>query len=215
MAKRSRSSKRWLAEHFSDEFVLRAQREGRRSRAVFKLEEIDQRDHLLRPGLVVLDLGAAPGGWSEYAAGRLTVRGKVEGRVLASDVLPLEPLPGVEFVQGDFTADEVLAEIGRRLGGAPVDLVLSDMAPNISGVGDVDQARTMHLAELALDLAARVLRPGGDLLVKVFQGAGYEEFVKALRAGFATVVVRKPKASRSRSREVYLLARKRRTVDGV
>ena len=211
MAKRSKSSKRWLAEHFSDEYVLRAQREGLRSRAAFKLEEIDQRDHLLRPGVTVLDLGAAPGGWSEYAGKRM--QGK--GRVLATDILEMEPLPGVEFVQGDFTQDEVLAELQRRLGGDPVDLVLSDMAPNMSGVDDVDQARAMHLAELALDLAQRVLRPGGDLLVKAFQGAGYEEFVKATRAGFESVVVRKPKASRSRSNEVYLLARKRKRVDGV
>jgi 23S rRNA (uridine2552-2'-O)-methyltransferase len=211
MAKRSKSSKRWLAEHFSDEYVLRAQREGLRSRAAFKLEEIDQRDHLLRPGTTVLDLGAAPGGWSEYAGKRL----KGKGRVLATDILAMDPLPGVEFVQGDFTQDEVLAEIRRRLGEAPVDLVLSDMAPNMSGVDDVDQARAMGLAELALDLARQVLRPGGDLLVKVFQGAGYEEFVKAVRAEFEQVLVRKPKASRSRSNEVYLLARKRKRVDGV
>jgi 23S rRNA (uridine2552-2'-O)-methyltransferase len=211
MAKRSKSSKRWLAEHFSDEYVLRAQREGLRSRAAYKLEEIDQRDRLLRPGVTVLDLGAAPGGWSEYCAKHL--HGK--GRVLATDILEMEPLPGVEFVQGDFTQDEVLAEIRRRLGADPVDLVLSDMAPNISGVDDVDQARGVYLAELALDLARQVLRPGGDFLVKVFQGAGYEEFVKAARAEFATVMVRKPKASRSRSAEVYLLARKRNAVDGV
>jgi len=211
MAKRSKSSRRWLAEHFSDEFVLRAQREGLRSRAAYKLEEIDERDHLLRPGVTVVDLGAAPGGWSELAAKRLAGR----GRVLATDLLPLEPLPGVEFVQGDFTEDAVLAELRRRLGDDPVDLVLSDMAPNLSGEDDVDQARAMHLAELALDLARQVLRPGGDLLVKVFQGAGYEEFVKALRDEFGTVAVRKPKASRARSREVYLLARKRKRVDGV
>jgi 23S rRNA (uridine2552-2'-O)-methyltransferase len=215
MAKRSKSSKRWLAEHFSDEYVLRAQREGLRSRAAFKLEEIDQRDRLLRPGVTVLDLGAAPGGWSEYAAKRLRGASGKDGRVLATDILPMEPLPGVEFVQGDFTQDEVLAEIRRRLGADPVDLVLSDMAPNMSGVDDVDQARAMHLAELALDLARQVLRPGGDLLVKAFQGAGYEELVKAARAEFETVAVRKPKASRSRSNEVYLLARKRKRVDGV
>lgn len=211
MAKRSKSSKRWLAEHFSDEYVLRAQREGLRSRAAYKLDEIDQRDRLLRPGVNVLDLGAAPGGWSELAAKKLQGR----GRVLATDILEMEPLPGVEFVQGDFTQDAVLAEIRRRLGDDPVDLVLSDMAPNMSGVDDVDQARAVHLAELALDLARQVLRPGGDLLVKVFQGAGYEEFVKATRAEFGTVAVRKPKASRSRSNEVYLLARKRKGSDGV
>lgn len=206
MAKRSKSSKRWLAEHFSDEFVLRAQREGRRSRAAYKLEEIDQRDQLLRPGLTVLDLGAAPGGWSEYAGLRLAGR----GRVLATDLLEMQPLAGVEFLQGDFTSDEVLAELQRRLAGAPVDLVLSDMAPNISGEDDVDQARAIHLAELALDLARRVLRPGGDLLVKAFQGAGYEQLVREMRGSFASIAVRKPKASRPRSREVYLLARNHR-----
>jgi len=206
MAKRSKSSKRWLAEHFSDEFVLRAQREGRRSRAAYKLEEIDRRDQLLGPGMVVLDLGAAPGGWAEYAGAQLAGR----GRVLATDILEMEPLAGVEFLQGDFTSDQVLAELRRRLGAAPVDLVLSDMAPNISGEDDVDQARATYLAELALDLARQVLRPGGDLLVKAFQGAGYEPLVKALRASFASVAVRKPKASRPRSREVYLLARNHR-----
>jgi 23S rRNA (uridine2552-2'-O)-methyltransferase len=211
MAKRSKSSKRWLTEHFSDEYVLRAQREGLRSRAAYKLEEIDQRDHLLRPGTTVLDLGAAPGGWSEYAGKAL----KGRGRVLATDILAMEPLPGVEFVQGDFTQDEVLAELRRALGDDPVDLVLSDMAPNMSGVDDVDQARAVYLAELALDLARQVLRPGGDFLVKAFQGAGYEAFVKAARAEFESVTVRKPKASRSRSNEVYLLARKRKRVDGV
>ena len=215
MAKRSKSSKRWLTEHFSDEFVLRAQREGRRSRAFYKLEEIDQRDHLLRPGITVLDLGAAPGGWSEYAAGKLGSAKQMPGRVLASDILPMEPLAGVEFVLGDFTEQSVLDELRRVLGIDPVDLVLSDMAPNISGVDDVDQARAMYLAELALDLARQVLRPGGDFLVKAFQGAEYEGFVKALRRDFATVLVRKPKASRARSREVYLLARKRRALDGV
>jgi len=215
MAKRSKSSKRWLAEHFSDEYVLRAQREGLRSRATYKLEEIDQRDQLLRPGVTVLDLGAAPGGWSEYAVKKLKGFHGKSGRVLATDILEMEPLPGVEFVQGDFTQDEVLAELRRRLGDDPVDLVLSDMAPNMSGVDDVDQARAMMLAELALDLAQQVLRPGGDFLVKAFQGAGYEDFVKAARAGFESVTVRKPKASRSRSNEVYLLARKRKRVDGV
>lgn len=215
MAKRSKSSKRWLAEHFSDEYVLRAQREGLRSRATYKLEEIDQRDRLLRPGVTVLDLGAAPGGWSEYCAKHLHAFPGKSGRVLATDILGMEPLPGVEFIQGDFTQDEVLVEIRRRLGPDPIDLVLSDMSPNISGVDDVDQARGVYLAELALDLARQVLRPGGDFLVKMFQGVGYEEFVKAARAEFATIAVRKPKASRSRSAEVYLLARKRNAVDGV
>ena len=203
MAKRSKSSKAWLTEHFSDEFVKKAQQLGLRSRAAFKLEEIDQRDHLLRPGAVVVDLGAAPGGWSQYAAKRLA--GK--GRVIAMDILPMDPLPGVEFIQGDFTADEAPQRLRALLDGLPVDLVISDMSPNISGEADVDQARGILLCELALGFATEVLRPGGALLMKAFQGAGYEALVKALRAEFETVVVRKPKASRSRSAEVYLLAR--------
>ena len=206
MKKRSKSSKAWLTEHFSDEFVKKAQQLGLRSRAAFKLEEIDQRDHLLRPGAVVVDLGAAPGGWSQYAANKLA--GK--GRVVAIDILPMAPLPGVEFIQADFTADEAPVRLRELLAGAPVDLVISDMAPNISGEADVDQARGILLGDLALDFAIQVLRPGGALLMKAFQGTGYEDLVKALRAGFGSVVVRKPKASRSRSAEVYLLARERR-----
>lgn len=205
MKKRSSSSKRWLTEHFSDEFVKRAQQLGLRSRAAFKLEEIDQRDRLLRPGAVVVDLGAAPGGWSQYAAKRLA--GK--GRVIAIDILPMDPLPGVEFIQADFTTDEAPARLHQLLAGAPVDLVISDMSPNISGEADVDQARGIHLSELAVEFATQVLRPGGALLMKAFQGAGYEGLVKLLRSSFVSVVVRKPKASRSRSAEVYLLARDR------
>jgi 23S rRNA (uridine2552-2'-O)-methyltransferase len=205
MAKRSKSSKAWLTEHFSDEFVKKAQQLGLRSRAAFKLEEIDQRDRLLRPGACVVDLGAAPGGWSQYAAKRLA--GK--GRVVAMDILPMDPLPGVEFIQGDFTADDAPARLAAVLDGLPVDLVISDMSPNISGEDDVDQARGIHLCELALEFATQVLRPGGALLMKAFQGAGYEALVRALRAEFETVTVRKPKASRSRSAEVYLLARER------
>jgi 23S rRNA (uridine2552-2'-O)-methyltransferase len=205
MAKRSKSSKAWLTEHFSDEFVKKAQQLGLRSRAAFKLEEIDQRDRLLRPGACVVDLGAAPGGWSQYAAKRLA--GK--GRVVAMDILPMDPLPGVEFIQGDFTADDAPARLAALLDGLPVDLVISDMSPNISGEDDVDQARGIHLCELALEFATQVLRPGGALLMKAFQGAGYEALVRALRAEFETVTVRKPKASRSRSAEVYLLARER------
>jgi 23S rRNA (uridine2552-2'-O)-methyltransferase len=205
MAKRSKSSKAWLTEHFSDEFVKKAQQLGLRSRAAFKLEEIDQRDRLLRPGACVVDLGAAPGGWSQYAAKRLA--GK--GRVVAMDILPMDSLPGVEFIQGDFTADDAPARLAAVLDGLPVDLVISDMSPNISGEDDVDQARGIHLCELALEFATQVLRPGGALLMKAFQGAGYEALVRALRAEFETVTVRKPKASRSRSAEVYLLARER------
>ena len=205
MAKRSKSSKAWLTEHFSDEFVKKAQQLGLRSRAAFKLEEIDQRDRLLKPGACVVDLGAAPGGWSQYAAKRLA--GK--GRVVAMDILPMDPLPGVEFIQGDFTATDAPARLAALLDGLPVDLVISDMSPNISGEDDVDQARGIHLCELALEFATEVLRPGGALLMKAFQGAGYEDLVKAMRKEFESVVVRKPKASRSRSAEVYLLARER------
>lgn len=205
MAKRSKSSKAWLTEHFSDEFVKKAQQLGLRSRAAFKFEEIDQRDRLLKPGACVVDLGAAPGGWSQYAAKKLA--GK--GRVVAMDILPMDPLPGVEFLQGDFTADEAPVRLKQLLDGLPVDLVISDMSPNISGEDDVDQARGIHLCELALEFASQVLRPGGALLMKAFQGAGYEDLVKAMRSEFESVVVRKPKASRSRSAEVYLLARER------
>lgn len=206
MPKRSKSSRRWLDEHFSDAYVRRAQKEGWRSRAVFKLEEIDRRDRLFRPGMCIIDLGAAPGGWSQYAARRLG--GK--GRVLALDILPMEPLEGVEFLQGDFTEQAPLKALLEALGEARADLVMSDMAPNISGQAQVDIPRAMYLAELAHDLARRVLRPGGDLLLKVFQGEGFPELQAALRGDFATLQVRKPRASRARSREVYLLARNRR-----
>jgi 23S rRNA (uridine2552-2'-O)-methyltransferase len=206
MPKRSKSSKRWLTEHFDDEFVKRAQAEGWRSRAVFKLQEIDEKDRVIRPGMVVVDLGAAPGGWAQYAARKL----KGTGRVIALDILEMEPLPGVEVLTGDFRDDAVLTSLREILAGAPVDLVISDMAPNISGMAAVDVPRAMHLAELALEFADEALKPGGDLLVKVFQGEGYEELVRTMRAKFATVTVRKPKASRARSREVYLLARNRR-----
>ncbi|MGH8401588.1 MAG: 23S rRNA (uridine(2552)-2'-O)-methyltransferase RlmE [Gammaproteobacteria bacterium] len=203
MPRRTKSSARWLAEHFSDEYVKRAQAEGWRSRAVFKLEEIQARDRLLKPGLRVIDLGAAPGGWSQFAAKIM----KGRGTLLAFDILPMEPLPGVEFVQGDFTDEAVFEQLMARLGGQPVDLVLSDMAPNISGDQAIDQPRAMYLAELALDFAQRVLGPEGAFLVKMFQGEGFPDFMKALRMAFTSVVTRKPKSSRARSREVYLLAK--------
>ena len=203
MPRRTKSSARWLAEHFADEYVKRAQAEGWRSRAVFKLEEIQRKDRLIRPGMRIIDLGAAPGGWSQFAARQLQGR----GTVLASDILPMELLPGVEFVQGDFTDEPVFERLMGMLAGQPVDLVLSDMAPNISGNQAIDQPRAMYLAELALDFAQRVLGPEGVFLVKVFQGEGFPEYMKALRAGFAKVVTRKPRSSRARSREVYLLAR--------
>lgn len=206
MPKRSKSSRRWLDEHFSDPYVKRAQQEGWRSRAVFKLEEIDQRDRLLRPGMTVVDLGAAPGGWAQYAARKLQGR----GRVLALDILPMEPMPGVEVLQGDFTEPEPLEALLETLGEGGADLVMSDMAPNISGEKAVDQPRAMYLAELALDLADNVLAKQGAFLTKVFQGEGFDPFLAAVRERFQRVVVRKPKASRPRSREVYILGTSRR-----
>ncbi len=200
--KKSKTSKQWMMEHVSDPFVQRAQKEGYRSRAAYKLLEIAERDHLLKPGMVVVDLGATPGGWSQVAAAKGC-------RVIALDLLPMQSLPGVEFIQGDFREDEVLAELEARLGGQRVDLVISDMAPNISGISVADQARAMHLVELALDFASNHLRPGGALLVKTFQGAGFEDFMRLMRSHFAKVVVRKPKASRDRSSEQYLLGLER------
>ncbi|MBX3700892.1 MAG: 23S rRNA (uridine(2552)-2'-O)-methyltransferase RlmE [Dokdonella sp.] len=202
MAARSKSSARWLKEHFNDPYVKRAQAEGWRSRAVFKLEELIERDQLLRPGMVVVDLGAAPGGWSQVARERLGDR----GRVIALDILPMQGIGGVDFIHGDFREEAVLSELEQRLAGAPVDLVLSDMAPNMSGVAAVDQPRSMHLVELAEEFAARHLRPGGAFLTKVFQGEGFDEFVRRLRGAYARVSIRKPKASRARSPEVYALA---------
>ncbi len=205
---RSKSSERWLREHFGDAFVRQAQALGLRSRAAFKLLEIDQRDRLLRPGQTVVDLGAAPGGWAQVAADKVGPG----GRVVALDLLPIEPLPGVTVLQGDFTEQAVLDRLLGELDGRPVDLVLSDMAPNMSGMKAVDQPRSALLAELALDCARQVLRPKGDLLLKMFQGEGFDPLLAELRAAFTKVVVRKPKASRPRSREVYLLARNYRLV---
>lgn len=201
--KRSKTSKAWMTEHVNDPYVQQAKKLGYRSRAAFKLLEIDARDHLLKPGAVVVDLGAAPGGWSQVAAKKLGPR----GRVIAVDVLDMAPLPGVEFIQGDFTEAGVLQALESRLAGAAADLVISDMAPNISGIGLSDQARSMHLAELAMDFALQWLKPDGVFLVKLFQGAGFEDFVRQARSRFRRVSLRKPGASRSRSREVYLLAR--------
>ncbi|MCB1738495.1 MAG: 23S rRNA (uridine(2552)-2'-O)-methyltransferase RlmE [Gammaproteobacteria bacterium] len=200
---RSKSSGRWLQEHFKDEFVLEAQKAGWRSRAVFKLEEIQKRDKLVKQGMTVVDLGAAPGAWSQYVVREVGHR----GRVIALDILPMDTLADVEIITGDFREDETLQTLRETLNGAPVDLVLSDMAPNMSGVEAVDQPRAMYLAELALELAREVLKPGGDMLVKVFQGAGFEELRRDMQAVFGKLSSRKPKASRPRSREVYLLAR--------
>jgi len=208
MSRRSHSSNRWLRQHFSDPFVRRARQEGWRSRAVYKLEEIDRREKLLKPGSVCLDLGAAPGAWSQYAAAR-TGPG---GRVVASDILPVPAFSGVEFVQGDFRDSEVFEQIARLLPERQVDVVLSDLAPNFSGVDAIDQPRSLQLAELALEMAARVLKPGGDALIKVFQGAGFEALLKLARGRFGRVKLIKPPASRARSPEMYLLARDYRLV---
>ena len=201
--KRSKSSARWLQEHFSDEYVKRAQAEGYRSRAVYKLLEINEKDRILRRGGRVVDLGAAPGGWSQLAANLVGDT----GQVLELDILPLEPLAGVTFIHGDFRDITVLEQLLTALNGRMVDVVLSDMAPNTSGIKAVDQPAMFYLAELALDLAQQCLRPGGDLLVKVFQGAGFDAYLQQLRRHFASVTPRKPQASRSRSVEQYLLAR--------
>ncbi|HEY4447999.1 MAG TPA: 23S rRNA (uridine(2552)-2'-O)-methyltransferase RlmE [Steroidobacteraceae bacterium] len=208
MKRRSRSSARWLKEHFADPFVQRAQSEGWRSRAVFKLEEIDRRMKLLKPGAVCLDLGAAPGAWSQYAARRVGVR----GRVVATDILPMPELSGVEFVQGDFREPEVFDRLLHLLPERQVDVLLSDMAPNLSGVDAIDQPRTMHLAELALEMAGRILKPGGNALIKVFQGSGFVELLQDARRQFRRVKLLKPEASRSRSPEMYLLAMQFRLV---
>jgi 23S rRNA (uridine2552-2'-O)-methyltransferase len=208
VTRRSKSSDRWLQEHFRDPYVQRAQARGWRSRAVFKLEEIDRRERLLKPGAVCLDLGAAPGAWSQYARTRV---GR-QGRVVASDILSMEALDGVEFVQGDFREEEVFGRVLALLPQGQVDVVLSDMAPAFSGVDVTDQARSIHLAELALDIARRVLKPGGDALIKVFQGAGFEELVKGARTEFGKVKLVKPQASRARSPEMYMLALRYRLV---
>jgi 23S rRNA (uridine2552-2'-O)-methyltransferase len=208
MKRRSRSSARWLKEHFADPFVQRAQSEGWRSRAVYKLEEIDRRVKLLKPGAVCLDLGAAPGAWSQYAARRVGTR----GRVVATDMLPMPELAGVEFVQGDFREPEVFDRLLHLLPARQVDVLLSDMAPNLSGVGAIDQPRSMHLAELALEMTERVLKPGGHALIKVFQGSGFVELLQGARGRFGRVKLLKPEASRSRSPEMYLLAMQFRLV---
>lgn len=197
-----------MHEHVTDPYVQRAKAEGWRSRAAFKLMEVDEKDRLLKPGMVVADLGAAPGSWSQYAAKRI----QPGGRLFALDILEMEPLHGVDFIQGDFREDEVLRRFEAGLDGRAVDLVLSDMAPNMSGVQLVDQARVMHLAELTLDFARQHLKPGGDMLVKVFQGAGYMELREAMRQVFEVILVRKPAASRDRSAENFLLGRKKRAV---
>lgn len=206
--KRSSSSARWIAEHENDPYVKEARRLGYRSRATFKLKEIQEKDRLLKPGMVVVDLGAAPGGWSQLARPLLGPK----GRLFALDILPMDPLPDVEMITGDFREPSVLEELEARVGPQAVDLVLSDMAPNVSGVGAADQAGSIGLCELAVDFARKHLKPDGAVLMKVFQGEGFDVFLKELRKGFKTVTIRKPKASRPRSREIYLLARSPRPV---
>lgn len=198
---RTKSSKAWIRRHLTDPYVKLAQAEGYRSRAAYKLQQIAARDKLFSPGMTVVDLGAAPGGWSQIAAKAVGP----SGRVIAVDVLELPPVAGVTCVRGDFRDEATLLEVGRLLAGRPVDLVLSDMAPNISGIASTDQARAMTLAEIALDFAVKHLKPQGKFLVKTFQGAGYEEFLRRMRQHFKQLVSRKPEASRSRSSEIYLL----------
>ncbi len=200
---RSKSSNDWMKEHFDDHYVKMAQKAGYRSRATFKLAEIDKKDKLIYPKMAVVDLGSAPGGWSDYALRKMNEK----GTVVALDILPMTPLTGVYFIQGDFREDSVLNELMVVLNGQQIDLVLSDMAPNITGVGSIDQPSSMHLVELALDFALTNLSKQGTFLVKVFQGEGFDDYLKAMREGFKKVVTRKPDASRPRSREVYLLGR--------
>ncbi len=204
--KRRPTSKAWLQEHVNDEFVKRAQRDGYRARAAYKLLEIDEKDQLIKPGMTVVDLGSAPGSWSQVAVQRLGG----QGRVIALDILEMPPVPGVEFIQGDFREEEILRLLEKSLNGKQVDLVIADMAPNISGISDVDQARAAYLTELALEFSRDWLKPGGNFLVKVFIGSGFDEIVLAMRESFDKVVTRKPKASRDRSSEVYLLGLKRK-----
>ena len=200
---RTRTSKAWMMQHVNDPYVKRAAAEGMRSRAAYKLLQINEKDRLLKPGMVVVDLGATPGGWSQVAS-RLVAP---SGRVIAIDLLEMTVLHGVTFIQGDFSADAGLAAVEQALAGAPVDIVLSDMAPNISGITQVDQARLIGLVELALEFAAKHLKPQGNFLVKLFHGAGFDDFVHAMRNVFVQVQTRKPDASRKGSREVYLLGK--------
>ncbi|ATP46868.1 23S rRNA (uridine(2552)-2'-O)-methyltransferase RlmE [Pseudomonas kermanshahensis] len=203
MVQRSKSSANWLREHFNDPFVKQAQKDGYRSRASYKLLEIQEKDRLIRPGMSVIDLGAAPGGWSQVTS-RL-IGG--QGRLIASDILEMDSIPDVTFIQGDFTQDAVLQQILDAVGDSHVDLVISDMAPNMSGTPEVDMPRAMFLCELALDLATRVLKPGGDFLIKIFQGEGFDMYLKDVRTKFDKVQMRKPSSSRDRSREQYLLGK--------
>ncbi|MDP5030274.1 MAG: 23S rRNA (uridine(2552)-2'-O)-methyltransferase RlmE [Paraglaciecola sp.] len=200
--KQSASSSRWLQEHFADKYVQQAKKQGLRSRAVFKIEEIHQKDNLIREGMTVVDLGAAPGGWSQYAANLVGD----DGIVVACDILAMDSLAGVEFLQGDFREEAVLNELLNKIGGKNVDVLMSDMAPNMSGNDAADQAKSMYLVELALDMCHQVLKRNGSFIVKVFMGEGFDEYFKAVKQAFTVVKTRKPESSRARSREVYLVA---------
>ncbi len=200
---RSKSSSQWLQRHVSDPFVKQAQKEGYRSRSAYKLLQLNERDRLIRPGMLVVDLGSAPGGWSQIA-GRLVGR---KGRVVATDILPMDALPNVEFIQGDFTDETVLSQVLAALGGTRPEVIVCDISPNISGIASSDQAKSMYLLELALDMVRQTLKPGGTFVSKVFQGAGSEEYLRDVRKAFGKVSVRKPEASRSQSREVYFVAK--------
>lgn len=200
--KQSVSSQRWLQEHFADKYVQQAQKQGLRSRAVFKIEEIHQKDNLIKQGMTVVDLGAAPGGWSQYAVGLVGD----DGTVIACDILPMDSLAGVDFLQGDFREEAVLNELMNKINGKNVDIVMSDMAPNMSGNDAVDQAKSMYLVDLALDMCHQVLKRNGCFIVKVFMGEGFDEYFKAVKQAFTVVKTRKPDSSRARSREVYLVA---------
>jgi 23S rRNA (uridine2552-2'-O)-methyltransferase len=201
--KRSKSSRRWLDEHVNDPYVKQAQKDGLRSRSSYKLIELNEKDKLIRPGMLVMDLGSAPGGWSQVAGGLVGEK----GRVLATDILPMGALDNVDFIQGDFTDEAVFRQLLDQLDGRQPDLIVSDIAPNISGVAASDQASSMYLVELTLDMVRQVLKPGGNYVVKVFQGEGSDQFLKQVRSSFEKVLIRKPDASRSRSREVYLVAK--------
>mgnify|MGYP003551353517 FL=1 len=200
---RSRSSHRWMQQHVSDPFVKQAQKDGYRSRASYKLIELNEKDRLIRPGMLVMDLGSAPGGWSQVA-GRLVGE---KGRVLATDILPMDPVRNVEFIQGDFTEESVFNQILAALQGEKPDLIISDISPNLSGIDSADQASSMYLVELALDMARKVLKPRGSFVAKVFQGSGSDAYLKELRSSFEQVAIRKPEASRPRSREIYVVAK--------
>ena len=200
---RSKSSARWLKEHVNDRFVRQAQKDGYRSRASYKLLELNDKDKLIKPGMLVIDLGSAPGGWSQIA-GELVGE---QGKLIASDILPMDPLPDVEFIQGDFTEESVFNQIMAAIAGRPVDVVISDMAPNLSGISSADQAASIYLIELALDMAQQVLKPKGSFIAKAFQGEGYDAYVAQVREHFDSVVIRKPDSSRARSREVYIVGK--------